>query len=141
MIRVTHKHTVAQVWAWFEPRWRDIGAWAFILNRISALGLTVYLFVHLAVLSTLARGPQAYDSFIALVKSPLFLAGELLVVVAGIYHGLNGLRIAFNSFGIGITRQKQLFYPARGRSGNDCIGRRRNRLRALAARYNRGALG
>jgi succinate dehydrogenase / fumarate reductase cytochrome b subunit len=110
MIRITRTHTIVQVWAWFEPRWRDIGAWAFTLNRISALGLTVYLFLHLVVLGTLARGPQAYDSFIALAKSPLFVAGELLVVVAGLYHSLNGLRIGFNSFGIGVTRQKQLFY-------------------------------
>jgi len=110
MIRITHRRTIVQVWGWFEPRWRDIGAWAFIFNRLSALGLTLYLFLHLVVLSALARGPQAYDSFIVLAKLPLFVAGELLVVVAGLYHGLNGLRIAFNSFGIGVTRQKQIFY-------------------------------
>lgn len=110
MIRISRRHTVVQVWAWFEPRWHEIGTWAFILNRISAVGLTAYLFLHLVVLSLLARGPQAYDSFVALAKSPLLLAGELLVIVAGLYHGLNGLRVAFNSFGIGVGRQRQLFY-------------------------------
>lgn len=95
---------------WFDPRWRGVGAWAFILNRISGIGLTLYLFLHLIVLGMLARGPQAYDSFVALARSPLMVAGELLVVVAGLYHGLNGLRVAFTSFGVGLRWQKEIFY-------------------------------
>ena len=106
----TRKPSYAQAARWFDPRWRGVGAWAFILNRLSGIGLTLYLFLHLIVLSTLARGPDAYDRFIALAKSPLMVAGELLVVVAGLYHGLNGLRIVLTSFGIGLRQQKTLFY-------------------------------
>jgi succinate dehydrogenase / fumarate reductase, cytochrome b subunit len=106
----TQKRSVRQMLAWFDPRWRDIGTWAFILNRLSGIGLTVYLFLHLIVLGTLARGPEAYDSFIQLAKSPLFVLGELFVVVGGLYHGLNGLRIALTSFGIGVAHQRRLFY-------------------------------
>jgi succinate dehydrogenase/fumarate reductase cytochrome b subunit len=32
------------------------------------------------------------------------------VVAAAILHGLNGIRIVLTSFGVGVTRQKQLFY-------------------------------
>ncbi len=95
---------------WFDPRARDVGTWAFALNRITALGLTLYLFMHLLVLSQLAQGPEAYGGFLALIKSPLFVFGEFLVVAAGIIHGLNGLRIALTSFGIAVPYQKQLFY-------------------------------
>jgi succinate dehydrogenase / fumarate reductase cytochrome b subunit len=110
MTSASDKRSARQVVRWFDPRWRDIGTWAFILNRLSGIGLAIYLFLHLAVLSTLARGPQAYDSFIALAKSPLLVLGELLVVVGGLYHGLNGLRLALTSFGVGVARQKLLFY-------------------------------
>jgi succinate dehydrogenase / fumarate reductase cytochrome b subunit len=106
----TQKRTARQLLAWFDPRWRDIGTWAFVLNRLSGIGLTIYLFLHLIVLGTLARGPEAYDSFIQLAKSPLFVAGELFVVVGGLYHGLNGLRIALTSFGVGVAHQRRLFY-------------------------------
>ena len=95
---------------WFDPRKRHPGTWAFILNRITALGLTLYLVIHLFMLGKLAQGPEAYDTFIALAKTPLVKAGELLVVAAGLIHGLNGIRIALNSFGIGVTRQKQIFW-------------------------------
>lgn len=94
---------------WFDPRNRQVGTWAFILNRITALGLTLYLFMHLIVLSTLARGPEAYDGFIKLAKTPVILVGETLVIAAGVIHGLNGIRIALNSFGIGTRYQKQIF--------------------------------
>jgi succinate dehydrogenase / fumarate reductase cytochrome b subunit len=104
------RRALAQSVKWFDPRWRQAGTWAFILNRLSGIGLTVYLFLHLIVLGTLARGPEGYDSFVRLAKSPLFVLGELLVVVGGLYHGLNGLRIALTSFGVGVAHQRRLFY-------------------------------
>jgi succinate dehydrogenase / fumarate reductase cytochrome b subunit len=97
------------LWRWFDPRNRQIGYWAFILNRITALGLTLYLTLHLVALGQLAQGPAAYNSFIAFAKNPVFKVGEMLVVAAGIIHGLNGIRIALNSFGIGVRYQKLTF--------------------------------
>ncbi len=95
---------------WFDPRSRHPGTWAFILNRITALGLTLFLAMHLFMLGKLAQGPEAYDSFIALAKTPLIKFGELLVIAAGLFHGLNGIRIALTSFGIGVRYQQQLFW-------------------------------
>ncbi len=97
-------------WTWFNPFNRETGGWAFILNRITALGLTLYLFMHLVVLGTLARGPEAYGTFMAIIEAPIFKIGELLVVAAAIMHGLNGIRIILTSFGIGIPSQKQTFW-------------------------------
>ncbi len=97
---------------WFNPIGRNAGSWAFILSRITALGLTLYLFMHLVVLGRLAQGPQAYQEFLMLTEHPLVKLGELAVIAAVIYHGLNGLRVILTSFGIGIARQEQLFYAA-----------------------------
>lgn len=104
------KVTVKEVVQWFDPRKNQAGDWAFILNRITAIGLTFYLFLHLIILGKLAQGPEGYDSFIASIKNPLFVTGELLVVAAGFIHGFNGIRVILNSFGIGVPRQKALFY-------------------------------
>ncbi len=97
-------------WSWFMPFGRQTGGWAFALNRITAIGLTFYLFLHLSVLSLLAQGPGSYDKFLALTENPVIKLGEWLVVAAAILHGLNGIRIVLTSFGVGVTRQKQLFY-------------------------------
>ena len=105
-----NKPTASRFWGWFNPVGRQAGGIGFILNRITALGLVLYLTLHLFMLGKLAQGPDAYDFFIAFVKSPLFTLGELLVVAAVFIHGLNGIRIFLTSFGIGVTRQKQSFF-------------------------------
>lgn len=110
MAQSDQKSKTSGIVKWFDPRFRQPGTWAFILNRVTALGLTVYLYLHLIVLGNLARGPEAYDGFLATIKSPIFIFGELLVVAAGLIHGLNGIRIALNSFGIYVPFQRQIFY-------------------------------
>jgi succinate dehydrogenase / fumarate reductase cytochrome b subunit len=101
--------SASKLMRWFDPRFRQVGTWAFILNRVTGIGLTVYLVLHLFMLGKLAQGPEAYDSFIALAKTPLIKFGELLVVAAGILHGTNGIRITLNSFGIAVRYQVQIF--------------------------------
>ena len=102
--------SAGKFWSWFIPIGRQIGGWAFALNRVTAIGLTVYLFLHLVILGKLAQGPGAYDQFLELTENPFIKLGEWLVVAAAILHGLNGIRIILTSFGIAVTRQKQLFY-------------------------------
>lgn len=97
---------------WFDVRARETGYWAYVLNRLSAIGLTIYLFLHLIILSNLARGPEAYGAFLATIKSPIFIFGELLTVIGGFYHGLNGLRIALTSFGVAVPYQRQMFWAS-----------------------------
>jgi succinate dehydrogenase / fumarate reductase cytochrome b subunit len=104
-----HPSRPTQLWRWFDPRFRSLSTWGFILNRVTALGLTLYLLLHLIMLGKLAQGPEAYDTFIELAHAPAFQVGEMLVIAAGLIHGLNGIRIGLNSFGIGVTRQRQLF--------------------------------
>ncbi len=94
---------------WFDPRSRHLGMFGFILNRITALGLTLYLFLHLIALGQMAQGPAAYDAFIHFAHLPLIKVAEMFVIAGGLIHGLNGIRIALTSFGIGTTYQKWIF--------------------------------
>lgn len=96
--------------AWFDVRKRNVGSWAFALNRLTGLGLTLYLFIHLAVLSTLLRGPDAWDQFLAIAKSPLFLLFDVVLIFGLLYHALNGIRVALVGMGIGIKSQRTMFW-------------------------------
>ncbi|MEN4011448.1 MAG: succinate dehydrogenase, cytochrome b556 subunit [Chloroflexota bacterium] len=108
------KFNTRGIFDWFDPRGRNIGGLGFIINRLSAIGLTVYLYLHLFMLGKLAQGPEAYDAFIAFAKQPVIMVGELLVIAAGIYHGFNGIRIALTSFGVAIPVQRQLLFGVVG---------------------------
>jgi succinate dehydrogenase / fumarate reductase cytochrome b subunit len=105
-----NKPAASNFWKWFDPRGRDVGTWAFILNRVTALGLTFYLFLHLIVLSQLAQGSDAYNNFLELLHNPIVVAAEWLVIIGGVYHGLNGIRIGLTSFGVAVPAQKSMFW-------------------------------
>ena len=94
---------------WFDPRRREPGSWAFILNRLTGLALTFYLVVHLIVLNKLTQGPQAYDDFVEFAHLPLVKLGEILLIAAVVLHGLNGLRVILLASGIGLRYQRSLF--------------------------------
>jgi succinate dehydrogenase / fumarate reductase, cytochrome b subunit len=94
---------------WLDVRRRKLGMWAYVLNRITGIGLVIYLYLHLVVLSSLLRGAAAWDSFVALARSPFYLALDVILLAGILVHGLNGLRIALTGFGIGVGAQKAIF--------------------------------
>jgi len=96
--------------AWFDVRRDRLGSWAFALNRLTALGLTLYLFIHMAVLYLLAQGESRWDSFILVVRSPLFLALDVVLIFGILFHGLNGIRVSLVGMGIGVRNHRRLFW-------------------------------
>src|ERR1700758_4193689 len=94
---------------WFDIRRRKAGMWAYALNRITGIGLVVYLYLHLGVLSMLLRGQSAWDSFVALARSPFYLALDVILLAGILIHGLNGLRLAVTGFGFNVAAQRAFF--------------------------------
>jgi len=97
---------------WLDPRGRHLGTWAFVLNRLTGLGLVAYLYLHLIVLSTLLRAPEAWDGLVAVFRRPVFLALDVLLVLGLAVHGLNGLRVALVGSGLLVDRHKALLVAA-----------------------------
>lgn len=96
--------------AWFDVRKEHLGFWAFALNRLTGLGLTLYLFLHLGVLSLLAQGESQWDNFVELARSPWFLALDVVLIFGILFHGLNGIRVALVGMGIGVEEHRTLFW-------------------------------
>jgi succinate dehydrogenase / fumarate reductase cytochrome b subunit len=86
---------------WIEPRWRDPGWLAFALNRLTGHILVLYLVLHLIVLSQLLDGPEGWNRLLGLFGSRPFLVGDTLLIAAVVFHGLNGLRVAALTIGVG----------------------------------------
>lgn len=106
----TLKHSkVISAGRWFDVRKRKMGMWAYALNRITGIGLVVYLYLHLAILSLLSHGSGSWDAFVSLARSPYFLALDVILIAGALIHGLNGLRVALTGFDVGIKAQKALF--------------------------------
>ncbi len=97
---------------WFNVKGKSVGFWAYVAMRLSAIGLVLYLFLHLVVLSQLAVGPAQWDSFVALVKSPVFLLLDVVLIIGILVHGLNGIRLSLIGFGIGVPSHKLMLWLA-----------------------------
>jgi len=101
----------------YQPRYRPelwparyaVGAWAFTLHRIAGVAIATYGLAHLITISFASWGGP-FEALMRLFQSPPFLLGELLLLAAIIFHVLNGFRIILFDLGIGIERQKALFW-------------------------------
>jgi succinate dehydrogenase / fumarate reductase cytochrome b subunit len=94
---------------WLDPRGRRLGGVAFILNRLSGLGVLLYLYLHLVILAQLVRGPEAWDSFVAIASTPVVLVFDVVLLAGLLVHGLNGVRLALLGTGLVTGRGKALF--------------------------------
>ena len=69
------------------------GQLAWVGHRLAGLGTLLFFTMHVVDTSWVYFWPTGYGHAIALYQSLPFQIGELLLMLAVIYHGLNGLRI------------------------------------------------
>ena len=71
------------------------GHYAFILHRLTGLGILLFLTIHIVDTAFVYFFPSLYEEAIGIYRSTPFVLGEIALVFSVIYHGLNGLRIAW----------------------------------------------
>lgn len=71
------------------------GHWSFLLHRLTGLGVVLFLAIHIVDTSFVYFFPHLYEEVIQLYRSTLFGVGEIGLVFALFYHGVNGIRIAY----------------------------------------------
>jgi succinate dehydrogenase / fumarate reductase cytochrome b subunit len=78
------------------------------------VGLLLYLFAHIYVVSSLAQGKEAFNSTMAFVQKPIFILGEMALLFAVVFHAMNGIRIIIVDFGRGSLYHRKLFWAVVG---------------------------
>lgn len=70
------------------------GMASFLLQRVTGLGLLAYLLIHLYSIG-MGRlgGKPAFDATMKIYDTPLFHVLEWLLLIAVLFHLLNGLRL------------------------------------------------
>ena len=87
------------------------GQWAWILHRLSGVGVLLFLLIHILDTGLVLFGPEVYDPVVKLYTHPVFRVGEVGLAAAVLYHALNGIRISLLDFYPELSaRQQQLFY-------------------------------
>jgi fumarate reductase subunit D len=73
--------------------------WAFLLHRLSGLGLAVFLPLHFWALGQALQGAAALDGFLRLTDHGLFKFAEWGLVVLLALHMVGGVRLLLIEFG------------------------------------------
>jgi succinate dehydrogenase cytochrome b556 subunit len=71
------------------------GQLSFIGRRLAGLGTLLFLGIHILDTATVYFVPSLYSHAIGLYRSTPFMLGEILLVAAVVYHGVNGLNTIF----------------------------------------------
>lgn len=85
------------------------GMFAWMMHRLTGVGLVVYLIIHIWGLQSLTD-PAAFNALIAKYHQPIFKIGEVGLLVAVVYHAMNGLRIVLIDLLGWSPKQKKLFW-------------------------------
>lgn len=89
------------------------GEWAYILHRVTGVGVFLFLIIHVVDTAFIGWGPEFYNKAMAIYRYPLFKLGEIGLFAAVLFHALNGLRIVIFDFWVGAIRyHKALFWIA-----------------------------
>ncbi|MGQ9587741.1 MAG: succinate dehydrogenase, cytochrome b556 subunit [Thermoplasmata archaeon] len=94
----------------FWPTNMKTGMWAWVGHRLTGILLVVYVFMHLSFLTQASLSHEEFDSLMEVMAQPQFVFLDFLLVCAVIYHGMNGLRVVLFDLGIGIRKQKLVFW-------------------------------
>jgi succinate dehydrogenase / fumarate reductase cytochrome b subunit len=90
-------------------RWRYAGHLAFWIQRLTGIALLGYLIVHVHTIRDL-KNPATFDDALRTFGTPLFKLGEIALLATVILHALNGIRLTLVDMGVGLTRQRQMFW-------------------------------
>ena len=89
------------------------GMWSWVLHRITGVGIFFFLLVHILDTALIRVSPEAYNAVINTYKNPIMGLGELALVAAIGFHGLNGLRIILIDFwSVGARYHRLMFWIA-----------------------------
>jgi succinate dehydrogenase / fumarate reductase, cytochrome b subunit len=74
------------------------GMFTWVLHRVTGIGIFAFLFAHVLDTSLLVVSPAVYDGVVAVYHHPIIKLMEIGLVVAVIYHGVNGIRVTLVDF-------------------------------------------
>jgi succinate dehydrogenase / fumarate reductase cytochrome b subunit len=73
--------------------------WAWLGQRVTAVVILVTIMVHLVLTHFVAIGELSYDDIGARLAVTAVLVNDILLLLAVVYHALNGVRMVLLDYG------------------------------------------
>jgi succinate dehydrogenase / fumarate reductase cytochrome b subunit len=86
------------------------GQWAFVLHRISGFLVFMFLLLHVVDVSLINVDAELYNEVHELYGNVLLRVFEVGLLLALLFHALNGIRIVLVDFFPGMVRNERKLY-------------------------------
>jgi succinate dehydrogenase / fumarate reductase cytochrome b subunit len=91
------------------------GMWAWILHRVTGLGVMFFLIWHILDIFLMALGQNEFDRFLVIYKAAPFRVLEVFLIFSVIFHAFNGARVIILDFVPGaMDYESELFWVILG---------------------------
>ena len=94
-----------------NPRRYGIERVAYLLMRLSGLGLLAYFVARIYETSNILRGQVGWDDFLALTQTTEGHIGMSIVIAMCVFHTVNGVRVMLGHGGVGVGKPARPDYP------------------------------
>jgi len=84
---------------------------AYILMRLTGLGLLAYFIGHIYETSSILKGEVGWDEFLAITQTNEGHAILAIVIGMCVFHTVNGIRVMLGHGGVGVGRPARPDYP------------------------------
>jgi succinate dehydrogenase / fumarate reductase, cytochrome b subunit len=74
------------------------GQWSWMFHRITGVAIILYLFAHIVDTALVGWGPEVYNRVTEAYKNPAVHLLELGLVLAVLFHSINGMKITLIDF-------------------------------------------
>lgn len=108
-----HYNNKLGLWGWLGGGRYGLERYAYILHRVTGLGLLLYFILHIFVTGTRIGGPGSWDAAMANMSGTIFKIGEYIIFVAFVYHALNGIRLGLTELGFLMGQPARPLFPYR----------------------------
>ncbi len=94
-----------------NPRRYGIERVAYLLMRLSGLGLLAYFIGHIYETSNILRGQVGWDDFMELISGTEGHIVLSIVIGMCVFHTVNGVRVMLGHGGVGVGKPARPDYP------------------------------
>jgi succinate dehydrogenase / fumarate reductase, cytochrome b subunit len=101
-----------------NPRRYGIERVAYLLMRLSGLGLLAYFVAHIYETSSILQGKVGWDEFLVITQTTEGHIILAIVIGMSVFHTVNGIRVMLGQGGVGIGKPARPDYPYTPQSQN-----------------------
>ena len=108
MTKDEHKEGIGGM---INPRRYGIERVAYLLMRISGLGLLAYFIGHIYETSNILRGKVGWNEFMEMISTTEGHIIMSIVIAMCVFHTVNGVRVMLGHGGVGVGKPARPDYP------------------------------